>query len=266
MNWNLGRVAGIPINVHWSFWLLPLLVLFSAAPAGGSLTLRLTLLFLVFGCVVLHELGHAMMARLFEVRTRDITLYPIGGIARLERMPRHPFAEGAIALAGPAVNVVIAAFLAVAWGVLGGLVGSFSGAILQTLLYANVVLVLFNLLPVFPMDGGRVLRAILGAFVPFTKATRISARVGQAFAALLGIIGLFTGGMLVFLAIFVFFAAQAELTMVRQQERFAQAHPGAFDFHPARDAAPSAARGDGARSSGASVLLDQQGRVIAKYG
>lgn len=257
MNWNLGKFAGIPINVHWSFWLLPLLVLFSTSPAAGDVTFRLALLFLIFGCVILHELGHALMARLFRVRTYDITLYPIGGIARLERMPRGAFAEGAIALAGPAVNVVIAAGLIIVQAIVGGLLGSFSSLVLQALVYANVALVLFNLLPVFPMDGGRVLRALLSSFLSYVHATKIAARVGQAFAVLLGLAGLYFGGTLILVAIFVFFAAQAELMMVRRQESiagFATEPLGAASAQPTSDQA------------GRYVLLDKRGRVISTYG
>lgn len=257
MNWNLGKFAGIPINVHWSFWLLPLLVLLSTPPTAGAVTFRLALLFLIFGCVVLHELGHAMMARLFGVRTHDITLYPIGGIARLERMPRGSLAESAIALAGPAVNVVIAAGLVVLQVTVGWMLGDFSSLIVQTLIYANVALVLFNLLPVFPMDGGRVLRAVLSRFVPFVQATTIAARIGQAFALLLGLAGIYFGGTLILVAVFVFFAAQAELMMVRRQEPYAGFQPEPPEPASAQPTSPQAGR---------YVLLDKRGRVISTYG
>lgn len=267
MNWKLGKFAGIPINVHWSFWLLPLLVLMSASPAGGDVVFRLAILFLIFGCVILHELGHALMARVFKVRTYDITLYPIGGIARLEHMPRGSLAETAIALAGPAVNVVIAAGLFVLQATVGALLGNFSGLLLQTLIYANVVLVLFNLLPVFPMDGGRVLRALLSAMLPYVQATKIAARIGQGFALLLALAGLYWGSTLILVAVFVFFAAQAELMMVRRQERYAgfaadpfgsgAAQPGPAQSTSAQSASPT---------SGRYVLLDKRGRVISTYG
>ena len=178
--------------------------------------------FAVFGCVVLHELGHALMARRFGIGTRDITLLPIGGLARLHRMPERPIQELAVALAGPAVNVVIAAFL---FGVLilgGAAEGIFAlslagASVLVNLMWANVILVLFNMLPAFPMDGGRVLRALLAMRFSYRRATELAAGLGQILAVCLGVLGMLTPGMamLVVLAVFVFMAARAELAMVR---------------------------------------------------
>lgn len=223
MKWKLGDVAGIGVYIHWSFWLLPAWILLSAGGGLGGALASVLFVFAIFGCVVLHELGHALMARHFSVGTRDITLYPIGGVASLERIPRQPSHELAIALAGPAVNVVIAAALFVLLLVVGigtqGLFFDFAGgSFLVNLLVVNVALVVFNMLPAFPMDGGRVLRAFLAMRLPYLRATEIAVRVGQAVAIVLGLVGLLTGGTLLFVALFVFLAAQAELAMARRNE------------------------------------------------
>jgi Zn-dependent protease len=223
MKWKLGDVAGIGIYVHWSFWLLPAWILLSGGGLGGALA-SVLFVFAIFGCVVLHELGHALTARQFSIGTRDITLYPIGGVASLERIPKRPSHELAIALAGPAVNVVIAAALFVLLLVAGigthGLLFNFTGgSFLVNLLVVNVGLVVFNMLPAFPMDGGRVLRAFLAMRLPYLRATEIAVRVGQLTAIILGLAGLLTGGgTLLLIALFVFLAAQAELSMARRNE------------------------------------------------
>lgn len=223
MKWKLGDIAGIGVYIHWSFWLLPAWILLSAGGGLAGALSSVLFVFAIFGCVVLHELGHALMARQFKVGTRDITLYPIGGVASLERIPKRPSQELAIALAGPAVNVIIAAILFALLVVVGvGTQGLFfsvaGGSFLVNLLVVNIALVVFNMLPAFPMDGGRVLRAFLAMQLPYVRATEIAVRVGQAVAIILGLIGLLTGGTLVFLAVFVFLAAQAELSMARHNE------------------------------------------------
>jgi stage IV sporulation protein FB len=173
-------------------------------------------LVLVFACVALHELGHAAMALKFGVKTREIVLYPIGGIAALDRMPGGK-AELLIALAGPAVNVALAGVLLAALAIFGGPPPASPeqmfapGRILFPLLFANIMLVLFNLIPAFPMDGGRVLRAALSLAMPEVRATAIAAAVGQGIAVLFGAIGLFGGNLwLVFIALFVFLGATHE--------------------------------------------------------
>jgi len=248
--WKIGRVADIDIFIHWSFLLLPALVVLQSLFGGGSVTSlfgSIVFLLAVFGCVVLHELGHALMARRFGVGTHGITLLPIGGVARLERIPKAPLQELAIAVAGPAVNVVIAASLVAGLLLGGGSVAATMGAAWGTsfiggLIWVNVTLVLFNALPAFPMDGGRVLRAVLALFVPHIQATRVAAGVGQVFAVGLAIIGLLTNWMLIFVALFVFFAARQEAAaaeaewMMSRWTRYAPvpaAHAATAEFaHP----------------------------------
>jgi Zn-dependent protease len=212
LSWKIARIAGIDVYVHATF-----LLIFWIFRGGLPLVLAM------FGCVLLHELGHALMARRFGIETADITLYPIGGVARLRRMPRAPGAELLIALAGPAVNFAIAgALLALeASGLLGLLTPASSGAFFSELLLVNLGLGVFNLLPAFPMDGGRVLRALLSGWVGRARATTIAARLGQFLA-------IFLGGMLFLwsqnpihlaLAAFIFFAARAEQAQVLFEER-----------------------------------------------
>jgi Zn-dependent protease/CBS domain-containing protein len=228
--WKLGEVADIGIYIHWSFLILPILVAVSALSSGlGLAAAAQTILFIfaVFGCVVLHELGHALTARRFGIQTHDITLLPIGGVANLERMPERPRDELAVALAGPAVNVVIAGGLLLLFAMAGnpGYVLSASGlaqSFLVRLFWANVGLVLFNLLPAFPMDGGRVLRALLATQMSHVRATNIAARVGQFMAILFVVAGLFGNWMLVFVAGFIYFAGRAEANAVRTKAALEQ--------------------------------------------
>lgn len=226
MKWSfkLGRFAGIDVYLHATFLLLLAVVGGLEVLARGSVAVAVqSVLFFcaVFGCVLLHEYGHALTARRFGIRTRDITLLPIGGVARLERMPDRPQQELWVALAGPAVNVVIAAVLGL-WllvfrtgGVFQGLqIGS--GPYVERLLLINLLLVAFNLIPAFPMDGGRVLRALLAFRMDYARATRIAASLGQAIAlvfAFLGLRAIFGGGgnpMLLFIALFVWVGAGQE--------------------------------------------------------
>ena len=222
MRWSfrIGRIAGIPIQVHVTFILLLVWVAVEGGLLAGQLRpalMSVARIVLIFGCVVLHELGHALAARRYGIRTRDITLLPIGGLARLERMPRKPSQELVVALAGPAVNVVIALLIGL---VLRGLDRPFvdllmQGSLLELLLAVNVWMVLFNMIPAFPMDGGRVLRALLAMRLPFARATRIASVVGQVIAVLFGIAGVLSHNvLLLFIALFVFLAAGEERTMV----------------------------------------------------
>jgi Zn-dependent protease len=229
LSWKLGRVAGIDLYVHATFLLIFLFVpgLFDGgAEAAGSILLILS----VFGCVLLHELGHALMARRFGIETEDITLYPIGGVARLRRLPRAPGAELLIALAGPAVNfAIVAVMLGLAWL---GLIEFGYGSFLGSLLVINLLLGAFNLVPAFPMDGGRVLRAILSGFLGRARATTIAAAVGRVMAVLFGVAALFwtRNPFHLALAAFVYFAGRAEEARVLYEEDrrrgYARTDPG----------------------------------------
>jgi Zn-dependent protease/CBS domain-containing protein len=231
MKWSLklGKLAGIDVYLHFTFLLLLVFLgfVYWRATQNVEAALRgVAFIVALFGCVVLHELGHALMARCYGIKTRDITLLPIGGIARLEEMPEKPMQEFWVALAGPAVNMVIAAVLLVGLAATGGFtpleeISMIGGSFCQRLLVLNLMLVGFNLLPAFPMDGGRVLRALLAMRLGRRRATAIAANVGQALAILFGIIGFFYNPFLIFIAIFVYLGAQAEAGMVEMQSALA---------------------------------------------
>lgn len=232
--WKLGRLFGIDIQLHWSFLLVPLMVLFNNVQLGtDALAHMLTLVAAMFGCVVLHELGHALAARRYGIPTRDITLYPIGGIARLERMPDHPWQEFWIAVAGPAVNVAIVMILLplLMLGGASGLtqtsLGFLGGNLLFDLAMVNVILVVFNMLPAFPSDGGRVLRALLAMRMNRLRATEIASYVGIGMAVLIAGFGFFylEQFMPVVVAAFLVFAGQQELAWERYRARARHAEP-----------------------------------------
>jgi Zn-dependent protease len=227
MSWSmrLGRVAGIPIYVHWTFLLLIAWIVLSHQLAGHDLATTaegVAFVLTIFGCVVLHELGHALMASRFGVVTSDITLFPIGGLGRLARIPENPVQEFLIALAGPAVNLAIVVALLLAGVRLPGavrdpelLVGT---GFLARLMIVNVFLAVFNLLPAFPMDGGRVFRALLAMRLDYGRATRIAAAAGQGMAVVFGFVGLSVGNpVLVLIAAFVWLGAQSEASYVQER-------------------------------------------------
>jgi Zn-dependent protease len=229
-SWKVGKAFGIPLYIHWTFLLLFVFVLWpgQGIETGAQALYTVAMILAVFGCVVLHELGHALTARHFDIGTRDITLYPIGGVARLERMSEKPWEEFWIAVAGPAVNVVIAVVLAVvSMGLMlvsqtvPELRGLFlAGQFLFQLMILNGILVVFNLLPAFPMDGGRVLRALLASGMDYVRATRIAVNVGVVMAVLMvaAAIG-FRQPLLGVVALFVFLAGQQELLGVQRRQR-----------------------------------------------
>lgn len=222
-SWRIGTLAGIDVYMHATFLLLILFILFMNWEQGRNLATALggvLFVLVIFGCIVLHELGHALAARKYGIRTRDITLLPIGGLARLERMPDVPIQELWVALAGPAVNAVIAGALFAAES-LAGLspqLGAFhwvGGSFLNKLMVVNFWLLAFNLIPAFPMDGGRVLRALLATRLEYTRATLLAARIGQSIAWLFGLVGLFTDPFLLFIALFVWMGAEQEAAMAQ---------------------------------------------------
>lgn len=233
MKWslNLGKISGIRVQMHWTFLLLLAWIVITEVNKGSSTaTVLLTVGYVlsIFLCVILHEFGHAFMARKYGVATRKVTLLPIGGVASLERMPEKPAQELAVAVAGPAVNVVIAAILL--------LVGSFgiadlfdpekmetlttitAGNFLYALCVINIILVLFNAIPAFPMDGGRVLRALLSFKLKRTKATNIAAGLGQIIGVLFILAGFAGNFLLILIGLFVMAGAYSENVMVQQME------------------------------------------------
>ena len=224
-SWKLARIAGIDIYIHTTFLLIIGWVGFNYWIEQGTVEAVISgVLFIVllFVFVVMHEYGHALTARQYGIKTRDITLYPIGGVARLERMPERPIEELWVALAGPAVNIVIAAILFVyllftrSFQPLTSLTIS-TGSIIERLMLVNLWLVGFNLIPAFPMDGGRVLRALLGLRLEYVQATQIAATIGQGIAFLFGFIGLFSNPFLVFIAFFVWMGAAQEANIVQMK-------------------------------------------------
>jgi len=227
MKWSLklGKLLGIDVYLHITFLLLLAFLGFYYWRATQNVAAALqgvAFIVALFGCVVLHELGHALMARRYGIKTRDITLLPIGGIARLEKMPEQPMQEFWVALAGPAVNVAIAVILSVGLAATGGVtpvadLGVTGGSFWQRLMVLNIFLVAFNLLPAFPMDGGRVLRALLSTRLGRRRATSIAATVGQGMAILFVIVGFLYNPFLIFIGIFVYLGAQVEAGSVQMQ-------------------------------------------------
>ncbi len=223
MSWslNIGSIAGTAVRIHVTF-ILFLAWIFGAsyASAGADAAwASLVFLLLLFLCVLLHEFGHIFTARAFGVATPDVTLLPIGGVARLERIPEKPREEFLIAIAGPLVNVAISIILVLFFGAnlqSGALetVESTHIAMIDRLAVVNIFLAVFNMIPAFPMDGGRVLRALLATRFGFVRATEIAAMIGQWVAFALGFIGLFYNPILIFIAIFVYLAATSEAHMV----------------------------------------------------
>ena len=223
MGWSLklGRILGINIQVHFTFFLILIWGAFSFGGSNGPLY-GLILTVALFTLVLLHELGHSVAAIGYGIQVQDITLLPIGGVARLKRMPEKPIQEFVVALAGPAVNIILALILApIVLGLAAAGPGTLSlmslrsqpGALglLTFLLTANVSLALFNLLPAFPMDGGRIFRAFLGLFLDFQRATSLAVTVGRVLAVGLGIFGVMNGQFfLALIALFIFTASGQE--------------------------------------------------------
>lgn len=221
-SWKIGTLFGVAVRIHATF---PLLLLWIAAlefARGGDwpkVIAGIAFTLAIFAFVVLHEFGHALVAKKFGVRTRDITLLPIGGVARMERIPRRATHELWISLAGPAVNAALALILfaihAAGQSPLGDEVKPMNEGFIVRLAWANVALALFNLLPAFPMDGGRVLRAVLALQIDPLRATDIAVLVGKGLAVLLGVVGVSTNPLLVMVAVFVWFGAEQEAGAAR---------------------------------------------------
>ena len=234
-SWKLARIAGIDVHVHATFllllgWIGLVGYRRTGTPTGAVAGIAFVLL--IFLIVLLHEYGHALAARRYGIPTRDITLLPIGGVARLERMPREPRQELVVALAGPAVNVVLALLLWIGLAATGSPPDAMTVAderflsrgLAEQLLRVNVWLAAFNLIPAFPMDGGRVLRAVLAWRTGnYTAATVRAAQVGRFFALVFGLVGLFVinNPMLVFVALFVWLGAAGEAGAVQEQSSLA---------------------------------------------
>lgn len=233
MRWSyrIARISGIEVKIHFTFLLLLAWFGWMYWQGGGlaGAVYGVSLILLLFLCVLLHEFGHAFAARAYGIRTPDITLLPIGGVARLERMPDKAWQELVVAVAGPAVNVVIGGLLFLVVFVklrasdLTSL-DSIRSDLLVNVMAVNFMLVIFNAVPAFPMDGGRVLRALLAMRFNYVLATTIAARVGQVIAAGFVIVHLFGFGspMLLFIGVFVFLGAQQELTYAKFRAELAE--------------------------------------------
>jgi stage IV sporulation protein FB len=218
---NIGTIAGTAVRIHITFLLFLGWIFLASWYSGGPQAAWSSLAFMIllFACVLAHEFGHIFTARAFGVATPDVTLLPIGGVARLERIPEKPTEELLVALAGPAVNVVIAVALVVLLG--ADLHASNLAAMerahismIDRLAAVNLFLAVFNMIPAFPMDGGRVLRALLAIRLGHVRATEIAASIGQVVAFGLGFLGLFGNPLLIFIAIFVYLAASSEAQLV----------------------------------------------------
>ncbi len=226
MGWSikLFTLGGTAVRMHLTFLLLLAWIAAIQYMHGTAQDAAYGVLFILvlFACVVLHEFGHIWAARRYGIRTPDVTLLPIGGVASMERMPEKPAQEIVVALAGPAVNAVIAIVLIAALGLsldpsqlsVEGLQSSFW---IQVAV-ANVILLVFNLIPAFPMDGGRVLRAVLALWLGFGPATKVAARIGQGLAVVFAFLGFMGNPLLILIAIFIFLAAAGESNYVQVRE------------------------------------------------
>ena len=220
--WRVASIAGIPIYVHGTFVVLIVFLLVSGLSEGRGVAAAVSgvvFILAIFATIVLHELGHALTAEHYGIQTRDITLLPIGGVARLERMPDVPRQELWVALAGPAVNLVIAV---VFWALFVAGTGAFPVLTLDPaatgfvgrFTAVNIALAIFNMVPAFPMDGGRALRALLAERIDYVRATEVAASIGQGLALVFGLVGLLVNPWLIFIALFVWMGASAEATAV----------------------------------------------------
>ncbi len=280
-SFTVGRIHGIAINIHPTFALVPLLVIWNQQQAGdwdaSALLFGLLLTGLVFACVLLHELGHGAMALQFGIRVHDITLWPMGGVARIETAAATPRIEWLVAMAGPAINVAIAIALLpliVLYALLQGyrspgplaeevLAADGPGALLIYLLLVNLLLVAFNLLPAFPMDGGRILRAWLTVVSDRDTATRVAVVIGQVIAAILIVVGVMVGQYsLVLVGIFVVVAARSEGRTVRLETAMRRLSVGQFALWDSGGIEPSRPLPHALRGGPRDVVVTEGGRVV----
>ncbi len=221
----IGTYFGIPLFIHWTFGLLLVWISWLSwmdEPSISYALFNVGAALSLFICITMHEYGHALMARRFNIHTRDITLLPIGGVARLDRIPREPGQEFLIAVAGPAVNVVIATVIFLGSVAIGHPILEIDlDHYWSALLWLNLFLVAFNMLPLFPMDGGRVFRSLLAMFLPYGQATRIAGRLGLVLGILLASVGFYYTQdiKIMLLAMFVVWAGANEMRMVLTHER-----------------------------------------------
>lgn len=217
---HIGNLFGIPIRLHWTFLLL---VYLAASASPAPFPVALAFFAAVAGSVLLHELGHSLMARRFGIRVIDITFWPLGGMARMTEVPEHPRVEGLVAIAGPAVNFVLALASGILMVVFGILAMPTAVQLVGWFLWVNLMLGAFNLIPAFPLDGGRILRAWFARTTDWVSATQRAVEVGRVFAILMfvaSIVSLFFGGglcVLPLIAIFIWFAGANELVAVRMR-------------------------------------------------
>lgn len=222
----LGKIAGIKISVHWTFLILIFWIVFANMRSGlnfSEIVWSVTFVLTIFVCVILHELGHALTARRFKIKTREISILPIGGVAQLESIPEKPKEELLVALAGPAVNILIAGILYPFVSLnadstdLNNLSRIGPNNFMLALMSINLWLALFNLIPAFPMDGGRVLRALLAFKLSHAQATRVAASIGQVLAMVFVFFGFFYNPFLIFIGFFIFLGAQAEASYAQSK-------------------------------------------------
>ena len=276
MKWslNIGRVSGIKIFVHWTFLLLIGWVIFRSMAMGLTISETMWFIFfvlVVFLCVVLHELGHALTAKRYSIITKDIILLPIGGLARLEKMPEEPGQELAIAIAGPLVNVAIAILIYGIISITGmplitepqEFVAIGSHNFLYMLLFVNITLAVFNMIPAFPMDGGRVLRALLSYKFPRHIATRFAATLGKILSAGFIVLGLFYNPFLIIIGLFIYLGAQAEADFTQARSLLAGYKVRDLVMHHYNNLSPEAPL-----SKAVELLLDGQGKdfLITDHG